>query len=66
MAIGNSVLSSDTRIIPVEQPNRVKTVTKLESGALRVEQQSGAVFEIGKEDPLFQSFLFWMVLNPDA
>ncbi len=59
-------LYAQARIIPVSQQNRVKTVTKLESGALRVEQHSGNVFDISKDDEQFQSFLIWMVLNTDA
>lgn len=57
---------AQARINPVSPPDRVKTITKLENGGLRVEQLSGAVFEITKEDELFQSFLVWMVLNTDA
>ena len=59
-------LYGQARIEPVDAQNRVKTITKLESGALRVEQHSGVVFEVAPEDELFQSFIVWMILNPDA
>ena len=57
---------AQARINPVSAPNRVKTITKLGNGNLRVEQHSGDVFEIAKEDEQFQSFLVWMILNTDA
>jgi hypothetical protein len=59
-------LYAQARIVPVSTPNRVKTITKLANGNLRVEQQSGNVFEISKNDEMFQSFLVYMVLNTDA
>jgi hypothetical protein len=57
---------AQARIIPVSAPNRVKTITKLENGNLRIEQQSGNVFDVSKDDPEFQVFVVYMVLNEDA
>ena len=54
------------RVIPVRPENCTKTVTKLENGNLRVEQQSGNIFEIAKDDEAFQAFLIFMILNEDA
>lgn len=57
---------AQARIVPVSTPNRVKTITKMENGSLRVEQQSGNVFVIAKDDEMFQTFVVYMVLNTDA
>lgn len=59
-------LYAQARIVPVSKPNQVKAITKLSSGALRVEQRSGEVFEVAEEDEMFQAFVVWMILNPDA
>lgn len=64
--LANAIHSQDTRIIPVSPPNRVKTITKLENGSLRVEQQSGNIFEVSKDEPDFQVYLVYLVLNEDA
>ena len=59
-------LYAQARIIPIQPQNRVKTVTKLSNGALRVEQHSGNVFEIAPEEEQFQMFLVYMMLNPNT
>lgn len=59
-------LYAQARIYPVQEPNRVKSIKKLDSGALEVTQNSGQVFTIEPEDALFQVFIVYMVLSPDA
>lgn len=57
-----SVLSARARYVPVSEPNKVKTVTKLEDGGLRVEFNSGRVATLSKDDPLIQAFAVYSVL----
>ncbi|QIM51597.1 FAD-dependent oxidoreductase [Hydrogenophaga crocea] len=57
---------AQARITPVRQENRVRSIKRLESGALEVTQQSGAVFTVSQDEPEFQAFVVWMVLNTDA
>lgn len=59
-------LYAQARIYPVQPPNRVKSIRKLDSGALEVTQHSGQVFTIGPDDEFFQAFLVYMVLNTEA
>jgi len=66
MSTTSDRLYAQARVNPVSTPNRVKTITKLENGNLRVEQQSGNVFEVAKEDEMFQTFVVYMILNTDA
>lgn len=56
------MLAASTRIIPISPPRRVKQVTKLEDGGLRVELASGEVFTIDADEPLFQAFVVYTVL----
>ncbi len=56
------MLAASTRIYPIKSENQVKTVTKLESGDLRVEQNSGNVFVVSKDDETFQAFIVYSVL----
>lgn len=56
------MITANTRIRPIKQPNKVRTVTKLADGGLRIEQYSGNVFEISKDDELFQAFVVYTVL----
>jgi hypothetical protein len=56
-------LYAQARIIPVKRENKVKTVTKLESGDLQVTQHSGHSFTISKDDETFQAFVVYTVLN---
>lgn len=56
------MITANTRIRDIAEQNRVKTVTKLDNGDLRVEQRSGNVFTIAKDDELFQAFLVYTVL----
>lgn len=55
-------LRAHVRTIPIKEPNRVKTVTKLGNGDLRVEQNSGNVFIVSKDDELFQQFVIYSIL----
>jgi hypothetical protein len=59
-------LYAQAQTFPVQAPNRIKTVTKLDNGNLRIEQHSGQHFEIAKGDEFFQAFAIWTILNPDA
>jgi hypothetical protein len=61
-----SLWAADTRIIPVKRANSAKTVQKLESGDLRVTLHSGQVFDISKDDDLFQDFVVWTMLNSEC
>ncbi|HFT8010296.1 TPA: hypothetical protein ACU9T0_005956 [Burkholderia cenocepacia] len=59
-------LYAHTRIVPIQPQNRVKTVRKLDSGALEVTQYGGQVFTIEATDALFQAFVVYTVLNPNT
>jgi len=54
--------TNHTRIIDIKPANRVKSITKTESGDLLVEQHSGDTFAVSKNDPIFQEFLIYSVL----
>lgn len=60
--LAHSLNAPSTRIVPVAQPNKVKTITKLANGSLRVEFHSGQVGEYGPQDELFQAFLVYSVI----
>jgi hypothetical protein len=62
----NAINAADTRIIPVERQNKVRTVRKLESGDLFVTLCSGRTCTISKDDELFQAFVVWTVLNKEC
>ena len=55
--------TAQTRVIDIKPDNRVKAITKLESGDLQVEQHSGNVFTVSKDDPGFQQFIVYSVLT---
>jgi len=55
--------TAQTRVVPVQKQNQVKTVTKLASGDLAVTLNSGATYTVSKSDELFQAFVVWTVLN---
>ncbi|MCA7888867.1 hypothetical protein LGM58_37425 [Burkholderia contaminans] len=59
-------LYAHARIVPIQPQNRVKTVRKLDSGALEVKQYSGQVFTIDPKDELFQAFVVYTVLNSNT
>jgi len=59
-------LYAQARVVPIKPENRVKTVRKLDSGALEVTQYSGQVFTIEPTDTLFQAFIIYTVLNPNT
>lgn len=56
------MITASTRIIDIKPDNRVKAVTRLESGDLQVEQHSGEAFTVSKDDELFQAFVIYTVL----
>lgn len=56
-------LYAQARIVPIKRENRVKTVTKLESGELLVTQHSGNSFTISQDDEMLQAFIVYTVLN---
>jgi hypothetical protein len=55
-------LHAQARIIPVSQPNKVKNITKLENGAMRVEFYSGKVSVLSQDDEIVQAFVVYSVL----
>lgn len=59
-------LYAHARIVPIQPQNRVKTVRKLDSGALEVTQHSGQVFTVDPTDELFQAFVVYTVLNSNT
>lgn len=46
--------------------NKIRTVTKLESGDLHVVFASGQEITIEQKDELFQVFTVWYMLNPEG
>lgn len=52
-----------TSIRDIQPQNRVKSITKLTDGGLRVEQHSGNVFVLSPDDELFQAFVVYSVVN---
>lgn len=56
------MVTDSTRIIPVSDKNRVKTITKMADGCLRVEFHSGEVTTIDKDDDKIQAFIVYSVL----
>lgn len=56
-------LHAQARIIPVSQPNKVKNITKLEDGAMRVEFYSGKVSVLSQDDEIVQAFVVYSVLG---
>ncbi len=56
------MLAACTRIIPISDPNKVKTIKKLKCGSLEVTFNSGAVSVLSEEDELFQQFVVYAVL----
>lgn len=56
------MLTAATRIHDIKPQNRVKTITKLPGGDLRVEQVSGEIFTLSKDDELFQAFIVYSLL----
>ncbi|MBU9378725.1 hypothetical protein [Burkholderia gladioli] len=59
-------LYAQARIHPIQQPNRVKSVKKLDSGAFAVTLHSGRTYAIAPEDELFQAFVVYTVLNSNT
>ena len=57
-----SINAASTRRVPVSEPNKVKTITKLADGGLRIEFNSGAVTTLSKDDELFQAFAVYSVV----
>lgn len=58
-----SQLVPPQRIVPISKPNKIKLITKLANGDLRVEQHSGNVFDIPVTHPDFQAFAVYTVLG---
>ena len=46
--------------------NKIRTVTKLESGSLHVVFESGQEITIDQKEELFQVFTVWYMLNPEG
>lgn len=59
-------LYAQARIIPIRDQNRVKSVTKLDSGGLEVTLHSGLSYVIDPSDELFQAFVVYTVLSPNT
>ena len=55
-------LYAQARINPIKSTNRVKVVTKMSDGRLRVVLNSSRVFYVSAEDELFQTFIVYTVL----
>ena len=55
-------IMANARITPIQPANRVRTVTKLDNGDLRVCLNSGQTFDIAKDDEMFQAFVVYSVL----
>lgn len=55
-------LNAQARINPIREENRVKEVMKRENGNLFVKLHGGRIFEIDKNDELFQAFVVYTVL----
>lgn len=56
------MVTASTRIIPVSDKNKVKTVKKLENGGLEVTFHGGTVIALEKGDELIQTFTIYSVL----
>lgn len=56
------MITANTRIYDIKDANKVKSMMKLDSGDLLVEQNSGAKFIVSKDDEIFQSFIVYSVL----
>ena len=56
------MVTASTRVIPVSDKNRVKTVKKLENGGLEVAFHGGAVITLEKGDALIQEFIVYSIL----
>jgi 2-phospho-L-lactate transferase/gluconeogenesis factor (CofD/UPF0052 family) len=56
-------LHAQAHIIPVSQPNKVKTVAKLADGGMRVEFYSGKVAVLSQDDEIVQAFVVYSVLG---
>ncbi|MEX3614124.1 MAG: hypothetical protein VB141_10335 [Burkholderia gladioli] len=59
-------LHAHARITPIQPMNRVKSIKKLDSGALAVTLHSGVTYEIAPEDEISQAFVVYTVLNPNT
>lgn len=59
---GYPMITASTRIIPVSDKNRVKNITRLDDGGMRVEFRSGEVVTLGKGDARIQEFIVYSVL----
>lgn len=55
-------LYANARIVPIKEPNKVKTVKKLDDGSLSVTLNSGKQFTLGPEDEQFQVFVIYSVI----
>lgn len=55
-------LNIETRVTPIQEQNRVKQVTKMRDGGLRVTLHSGETFMISKDDVEFQVFVIYTIL----
>ena len=55
-------IGNTQREIPCKPENRVKRITKMENGDMRVEFNSGTIGTLGADDPIIQAFVVWSVL----
>lgn len=58
----NQMIGQTQREISCKPENRVKKITKLADGGLKVEFGNGTIGTIGKDDPTIQAFVVWSVL----
>ncbi|MEB2558810.1 hypothetical protein [Burkholderia cenocepacia] len=59
-------LYAHARITPIQPMNRVKSIKKLDSGALAVTLHSGLTYELEPDDDEFQAFVVYTVLSPNT
>lgn len=55
-------LMANSRVIPISEPNKVKAVTKLQDGGLRIEFNSGAMIDLSADDEMIQAFAVYTML----
>ena len=60
--IVNQMIGRTQREISCKPENRVKMITKLADGGIRVEFNNGTIGTISKDDPEIQAFTVWSVL----
>ena len=56
------MIDSHTKVVSVSPQNRVKTVTPLKDGRMKVEFHSGHTTKLAANDELIQAFVVYSVL----